>query len=275
MSMNIVAHRPTTRTAPFPNPRVVGLVTSMAPYHHARWQAYAELSGAECSVVELTNRDEFAVLEVSTTASKRYERVSLFEGRDAQSLRPAEVHRALHRLLAKIQPDGVCINGYASTMSYAGLQWCRENRRPAVVCSESNAFDQPRKRIKEFVKRKVLQSCSAGLAGGRPQAAYLAELGIPRERVFTGYDVVDNDHFAAGMPMRRASRIFSCSSQEAWIAAYVFRCVRAVHGKEESFLRNRRLCTVPLADGIGRQQRFRRSKGPLESRAAWRRPVAG
>ena len=36
---------------------------------------------------------------------------------------------------------------------------------------------------------------SAGLAGGTPHKDYLVHLGLPREKVFLGYDVVDNEYF--------------------------------------------------------------------------------
>ena len=36
---------------------------------------------------------------------------------------------------------------------------------------------------------------SAALVGGQRHVEYLVELGMPRERVFTGYDVVDNHYF--------------------------------------------------------------------------------
>ena len=225
----------TLKPEPDPALRVVGLITSMVPYHHVRWQAFADFSGAACWVVELTNRDEFAVLEVKPNSTSGYQRLSVFAGRDARTLNPAEVERALHRILQSIQPDVVCVNGYASAMSYAGLQWCRENQRPAVICSESNAFDQSRSVIKEFVKRQVLQGCSAGLAGGQPQAAYLAELGIPRERIFTGYDVVDNDHFAVGADAARSQdatlrRKLSLPDQ------YFLACARFTEKKNYSLL---------------------------------------
>jgi glycosyltransferase involved in cell wall biosynthesis len=42
----------------------------------------------------------------------------------------------------------------------------------------------------------VVSSFSAGLAGGQLQREYLVTLGLPRNRIFTGYDVVDNDYFA-------------------------------------------------------------------------------
>lgn len=36
----------------------------------------------------------------------------------------------------------------------------------------------------------------AALVGGVPQKRYFASLGLPRERIFIGYDAVDNDYFA-------------------------------------------------------------------------------
>jgi glycosyltransferase involved in cell wall biosynthesis len=44
----------------------------------------------------------------------------------------------------------------------------------------------------------------AALVGGVPQKRYFASLGLPRERIFIGYDAVDNDYFA-----RRAIEIRS------------------------------------------------------------------
>jgi glycosyltransferase involved in cell wall biosynthesis len=39
------------------------------------------------------------------------------------------------------------------------------------------------------------------LAGGTPQAGYLTKLGLPSDRVFVGYDVVDNSYFAGKAEM--------------------------------------------------------------------------
>src|SRR4030095_8242679 len=43
--------------------------------------------------------------------------------------------------------------------------------------------------------RRIAGLYSAALVGGQRHIEYLAELGMPRERIFTGYDVVDNDYF--------------------------------------------------------------------------------
>jgi glycosyltransferase involved in cell wall biosynthesis len=64
-----------------------------------------------------------------------------------------------------------------------------------VVLSESSRQDEPRTSWKEAIKRRLVGLYSAALVGGQRHVEYLAELGMPRERVFIGYDVVDNDYF--------------------------------------------------------------------------------
>ena len=64
-----------------------------------------------------------------------------------------------------------------------------------VVMSESSRQDGPRTWWKEAIKRRIVGLYSAALVGGQRHVEYLAELGMPRERVFTGYDVVDNEYF--------------------------------------------------------------------------------
>ena len=64
--------------------------------------------------------------------------------------------------------------------------------------SESNGHDEVRSPWREGIKKAYLQLCSSGLAGGTPQADYLAELGMAKERVFSGYDAVDNAYFTNG-----------------------------------------------------------------------------
>lgn len=64
--------------------------------------------------------------------------------------------------------------------------------------SESTAHDEERRGWKEAIKSRVIRLCSSGLVGGKPHVDYLSALGMPRERIFTSYDVVDNPHFFLG-----------------------------------------------------------------------------
>ena len=65
-----------------------------------------------------------------------------------------------------------------------------------VVMSESSRQDEHRTSWKEAIKRRIAGLYSAALVGGQRHVEYLVELGMPRERIFTGYDVVD-DGFSA------------------------------------------------------------------------------
>jgi glycosyltransferase involved in cell wall biosynthesis len=62
--------------------------------------------------------------------------------------------------------------------------------------SESARRDEPRTCWKERIKRQIVDLYSAALVGGQRHVEYLVELGMPRDRIFTGYDVVDNTYFA-------------------------------------------------------------------------------
>lgn len=62
--------------------------------------------------------------------------------------------------------------------------------------SESTAHDEARKGWQEWVKRRYLSLASSALVGGAPHRDYLRQLGLPDDRIFEGYDAVDNAYFA-------------------------------------------------------------------------------
>jgi 1,2-diacylglycerol 3-alpha-glucosyltransferase len=51
--------------------------------------------------------------------------------------------------------------------------------------------------LKAAFKQRVVAGFHAGFVAGSPQRRYFASLGLPMEKIFTGYDAVDNDYFAA------------------------------------------------------------------------------
>src|SRR6202008_1254907 len=75
------------------------------------------------------------------------------------------------------------------------------------IMSETHALDHPRRAWKEAVKRRIVGLCSASLVGGTPHRDYIAALGAPLDRVFTGYDVVDNEHFRIGAERARRAKV--------------------------------------------------------------------
>lgn len=180
--------------------RVVIYFRMMGPYQLARLNAAAErlpvtgLEGAGSSLVYAWEpRDGGA----------QFERQVLFDEPLERQSAPAIV-AATEAALDAVDPDIVCITGWSHGEALTMLRWARRHRRHAILLSESTEHDHARSAIREAVKRRIVRLCDAALVGGKPQRAYAERLGIPAERVFLGYDAVDNEHFRIGADAARA-----------------------------------------------------------------------
>jgi glycosyltransferase involved in cell wall biosynthesis/2-polyprenyl-3-methyl-5-hydroxy-6-metoxy-1,4-benzoquinol methylase len=174
------------------SPTLAVLFHRLGPYHFARLRAAGRLLpivAIESSGVDKT----YAWDKVS--GADHFERVTLFDSADAQNLPAAEVASRVGSALDKVHPAVVAVPGWADSAALGALRWCVQNQVPAIVMSESTEWDKSRAWWKEWVKSRVVRLCAAALAGGRPHADYLLDLGMPRERIFLGYDAVDNDYF--------------------------------------------------------------------------------
>jgi glycosyltransferase involved in cell wall biosynthesis len=131
-------------------------------------------------------------------------RVTLVRDEDPRDLPRHAVAQRTSQALDALRPRAVAIPGWSEPFALAALRWCGKAGVPAVLMSESQAGDSKRTWRGEAVKRRLVGLFSAALAGGAPHASYLGQLGIPEDRIFLGYDVVDNEHFARGAEQARA-----------------------------------------------------------------------
>jgi glycosyltransferase involved in cell wall biosynthesis len=197
-------------------PRIAAIIVNLVPYHHARWDAYAAAGMAETHLVELTDRDEFKVLEFASDSA--FARHTIFP---KSAPHGSALVQRMQEMLDSIRPDVVCVSGWGLKVSLAAMLWAVARSVPIVMLSESNEFDDARSALKEFIKCRLVGLCSAGLAGGSPQADYLVKLGLPRDRVFVGYDVVDNRFFD-----EEARKIGDRRSEIGLPSSYFFACAR-------------------------------------------------
>src|SRR5262249_30862893 len=123
-------------------------------------------------------------------------RLTLFPEGDSRDAPVGELIRRLRAALDEHHPAAVAIFGWSEKSALGALDWCLKNQVPAVLLSDSTAISNPRPWWRELIKRRVVRLCRAALVAGKPQADYLANLGFVRERIFTGWDVVDNQYFA-------------------------------------------------------------------------------
>ena len=179
--------------APPKETRVAVLFQRFGPYHHARLNAAGRLLsvwGIEACAME----DTYAWAKMEGAAA--FTRVTLTDRDSGDRRWKRELQRKLWRALDEIKPQVVAINGWSSTDALSALWWCVKNNTPAVVMSESTVWDEARSFWKEWIKSRLVKLCAAGLVGGTPHADYLAQLGLSRDQIFLGYDIVDNDYFA-------------------------------------------------------------------------------
>jgi glycosyltransferase involved in cell wall biosynthesis len=172
-------------------PAVAVVFHHIGPYHHARLNAATEklaVIGFEWSA---KGYDAWGV----ATTPARYRKVSLFPEATDHYPDKAKLRRAFSSALEQTEPDVVAVNGWNNFGSVIAANCCVRRGIPMVVMSESSHQDEARNWWKEAIKRRIVGLYSGALVGGRRHVKYLVELGMPRERVFTGYDVVDNEYF--------------------------------------------------------------------------------
>lgn len=172
--------------------RVAVLFERLGPYHHARLNATGRrmmVFGLEACGVENT----YAWEKVEGAAS--FTKLTLTERHSQNASWRKELHRQTWKALDETKPQAVAVPGWASTEALSALAWCLRTKTPALMMSESTEWDERRHPLKEWVKRRLVGLCSAGLVGGTPHADYLKKLGLPSARIFLGYDAVDNDYF--------------------------------------------------------------------------------
>lgn len=129
---------------------------------------------------------------------------TIFPDRTYEMISTRSMWSGVTRALDDVDCDVVAVNGWSVTEACAGLAWrqARAGRR-AVLMSETKRDDNRRFWWKEWLKRRAVARCDTALVGGRSQVDYLCELGLDRERIFTGYDVVDNAYFETGADTTR------------------------------------------------------------------------
>lgn len=176
------------------------------PYHLARLKAASAALAAHGGTVigvEVARSDatyDWAVVD----GSDGFERKTLFPGGRYEDQTGRQIVRAVGSVLDDLRPDAVAINGWSVPEARGALKWCNAKGVKAILMSESKRDDKRRYWPKEFIKRRLINCFDAAIVGGRPHRDYLIGLGFPEDRIFLGYDVVDNAHFAKGAARVRA-----------------------------------------------------------------------
>jgi hypothetical protein len=93
--------------------------------------------------------------------------------------------------LDAVAPDVIAVPGWSTSFALAAHAWAVAGSLPSILLSASSETDAPRVWWREGMKSLIVRLHGAAVVGGRPQRAYAATLGLPENRIFEGYDVVE------------------------------------------------------------------------------------
>ncbi len=172
-------------------PAVAVVFHHIGPYHHARLNTATD----KLSVIGFEWSAKGYDAWGAPDSAARYQKISLFPEATDDHPQKSDLRRAFWSALEQTNPDVVAVNGWNNFGSLITADCCVRRAIPMIVMSESARQDEPRTWWKEMIKRRIVDLYSAALVGGKRHVEYLVELGMPVDRIFTGYDVVDNNYF--------------------------------------------------------------------------------
>ena len=226
------------------------------PFHIARLNAaFNELRSIGVTVVgmEMTSHKEIFGWEQDDRPTA-FDRCVVLPGQTYERVPAPKMWLGVHSILNRVNPHVVAINGYSYHDAWSALIWCKRNRRPAILMSDSKCDDAPRSVWKEWLKQRIVRQFDSALCAGVSSRNYLEQLGMKSEEIFEGLDAIDNDFFWQGARQARQNRdshrsLPGLETQEAFFLA----SARCVKGKNLDGLMNayalyrRRVCEA----GVG------------------------
>jgi glycosyltransferase involved in cell wall biosynthesis len=118
---------------------------------------------------------------------------SLFPQADWAKTGQMTLARAVWAKLNQLRPSSVLVPGWYTAPAVAAAVWAKVHGKRSILMSETTEQDHRRVWWKELTKRVLIRLLfDFSVAGGKPHVRYLAQLGVPRNRIARFYDVVDN-----------------------------------------------------------------------------------
>ncbi len=182
------------------HPKIVNITPILNRYHAARYLALqARVQGAIC--IETAGKGPAHNLDWRSSIDRQKHNIrTLFPAKHYTDIPHRRRREAVWKELDAIGSDNIgaiIVLGWAFDESKAAVAWARRAGKAVVVTSDSTRDDRARSWFRECYKSRYVRLFDAALVSGARAKQYLAGLGMSPDRIFTGFDVVDNGHFQA------------------------------------------------------------------------------
>ena len=180
------------------------------PYHHARvvaLQRAAAEQGVRVVPVQIASATStYAWSGPSGVAAppQAEDLKTLCEGVE-EAASPVEVFLKARKLFREERVDVAFLPSYSPARYFALFAAAKSLGIRTVMMNESHAGTEQATGWKRWIKRQIVKQFDAALVGGEPHKRHFASLGIPADKIFTGYDAVDGDFFASRADEIRAA----------------------------------------------------------------------
>jgi len=182
-----------------PNSLII-MHNNFGPYHLARLNTVSKMGkklGLEVVGLELASQEDIHPWRIDTLPLE-VKKYAVFPHKAIEQVRPWSLVWGTWCILKKLNLQALALSLDRQTFPalLTVLAWAKLHRRVAILMMDSKYDDFPRRPWKEWAKRRVMSLFDAAIVAGERSKAYAEFLGIPPQRIFVGYDVVDNDYFS-------------------------------------------------------------------------------
>ena len=161
------------------------------PYHMDRLEAVGRRLGHLYDVVGLeVGSKSHTYAWDSTGEGQHFRKVTLFPGRSKADIPSFQVYRALLRECRKAGASHVFLCHYEEPDVFALAVTMRLTGRRVVNMNASKFDDKPRVLWREALKSLLYKPYQAAIGGSHRTVDYYRFLGLPKDRLFIGYDTL-------------------------------------------------------------------------------------
>lgn len=165
------------------------------PYHYARIDALMKESAVAIIPVQMARNNVTYNWEGNTLLKDAVEVIALQKELPAERLGFLSAMKFAFKLFLEKRPAVVFCPSYWPMRSLAIVLAARFAGARTVMMNESHAGTEKTGFCGRIIKRALLKLFDAALVGGAPHQRHFVSLGMTEERIFTGYDAVDNRFF--------------------------------------------------------------------------------
>jgi 1,2-diacylglycerol 3-alpha-glucosyltransferase len=187
-----------------PTGNIAILFTQFGPYHHARVKALQDALPRQVFPAQIASTSRTYAWTQGISLCDGL--VTLWEG-TAEEASPFAVFFTACRFFRRQKIRTVFLPSYSPSSAfalYAAAVVCGCRR---IMMNESHAATERSTGWKKIVKRYIVKGFHSALVGGIPQKRHFESFGLPANKIFTGYDAIDNEYFAKEAAIARRNPI--------------------------------------------------------------------